>query len=33
MTFSMNRFLDSFVSIAIVGLTLTIAGATAILGA
>ena len=33
MTFSMNRVLDSLVSIAIVGLTLTLAGATAVLGA
>ena len=33
MTFSMNRLLDSFVSIAVVALTLTIAGATVALGA
>jgi hypothetical protein len=33
MTFSINRILDSFVSIAVVALTLTVAGATAVLGA
>ena len=33
MTFSMNRMLDSFVSIAVVALTLKIAGATVALGA
>ena len=33
MTFSLNRILDSLVSIAIVGLTVTLAGATAVLGA
>ena len=32
MTFSINRILDSVVSIAVVALTLTVAGATAVLG-
>jgi hypothetical protein len=33
MTLSMNRILDVVVSFAVVGLALTVAGATAILGA
>ena len=33
MTFSMNRILDVVVSFALVGLALTVAGATAVLGA
>ncbi len=33
MSFLMNRVLDVVVSFAVVGLTLTVAGATAILGA
>jgi hypothetical protein len=33
MTFKLNNLFDRFVSIALVGLTLTVAGATAVLGA
>lgn len=33
MTFQLNRLLDVVVSFAVVGLTITLAGATAVLGA